>query len=289
MKNYHIDKTTGGVQDAQFKFYSSSMEKSGMDVVHWCAAVLSMAADLKEVTELEINDKSCLSVMVRGLLPEFMPIVTLINMETNITYIDAQSKLFSFAKVNHILDLKKGGAKSSKDNIFSMEGKPECKGWKMNRCMYGDSCKHTHIGPGAHAPLEQQYPVIRAKKKKEQEARNQNGATHLMEGNDPGGLFSVKSQVDQEDSKGANFMMNGTYKLSDSRSTDQNHRLTKPPDGAHEETNSEELEASVQREKEQADMRREKELKGKTEQAAALQREKELEDIAKQVSPGRVS
>jgi hypothetical protein len=145
VKNYHIDKTTGGVQDAQFKFYSSSMEKSGMDVVHWCAAVLSMAADLKEVTELEINDKSCLSVMVRGLLPEFMPIVTLINIETNITYIDAQRKLFSFAKVNSILDLKKGGGKSSKDSIFSMDGKPECKGWRMNRCMYGDSSVNTPI------------------------------------------------------------------------------------------------------------------------------------------------
>ena len=157
--DFHHSATHAGRAEATKFFYSATMENTNNNIVEWLAAVPRRAKILTTVGgRADASDQ--LSVLVGGLLPEFKPLITILQNNRALTLLQAQSELLDYATTNGLLETKKTGRANQRDKAFSVteekktgkrkHGRPTekvdepCRKFKQGRCNWGKDCRFTH-------------------------------------------------------------------------------------------------------------------------------------------------
>ena len=158
---FHRNSQTG--RTTSYKdFYGATMATTDTNIVEWIATVPRLAKILEQAGGQAANEGAQLSVLLDGLLPEFEPVQTILNLTTDLRLSVAVTKIMDFAQSHKLEQLTKGGGKHAKHNTFTVQdGAPkedECRGWKRGNCKFGAFCKFKHTGEGGCAPKAQQYP-----------------------------------------------------------------------------------------------------------------------------------
>jgi hypothetical protein len=153
---YFHPGTTAGLQNAYITFFTTTMAISGNTIVEWVATV-SRNAKIVRDSGGSADTTAEISVLLKGLLPEFESMRLHLNQTTGLTLAVAVRKLMDHALDKNLLDLCKGGKGKSGNNVFfaseSQSGNesPECRNWKQFRCTFGSRCNFKHVGKGGNA------------------------------------------------------------------------------------------------------------------------------------------
>ena len=145
---YFQRDTAAGAVDASSAFTTSSMMKDHVSISEFVALVSKRA---KKVIKSggSANEVDKLSTLLKGLLPEFKEVKTIIMMQpmNTLVYSDVAAHLFDYAQTNGIDSLKQGG---SKDKVFLAEEQseiPACRNFaRHGSCSFGEKCKFDHGG-----------------------------------------------------------------------------------------------------------------------------------------------
>lgn len=169
---YHYRTSISGRGEANTRFYSSTMEKTGTNVMQWYALVVENAKLLRQAGAT-VDDSDMLCLLLSGLLPDFSHVKLLIEDKDAMTLPLAKKKLMDYAMANKLMTLTKGGTQSGRANSFPVTdtptgrgrgrgdrggrgrgkgGRPRstelCRLFLDGKCHYGEKCRFTH-GPQA--------------------------------------------------------------------------------------------------------------------------------------------
>ena len=176
---YFHPNTIAGQQVAYTNFFNSTQATTNTTIVPWIAHV-SRTAKLVRESGGKADEQAELTVLFKGLLPEFATIKTILMQNAAITLRGATKQIVDFARTENILELSKGSrGNHGKDNVFiadvkdnvqswkeqrSRQPRPpmsadekakwikslnaiECVNWAKGNCRYGDECHRKHVGP----------------------------------------------------------------------------------------------------------------------------------------------
>ena len=116
LHSYFHPGTIAGLQGAYVNFFTSTMATSGTTIVSWVSHV-SRGARIVRKSGGQADETAEVSILLKGLLPEFKQIKTLLNQNRNLTLPLAVSTLMDFARDENILELSKG-TNTNKNNVF---------------------------------------------------------------------------------------------------------------------------------------------------------------------------
>ena len=157
------------------------MGTSGTTIVSWISHV-SHGAKIVRESGGQADETAEVSILLKGLLPEFKQIKTLLNQNRALTLALAVSTLMDFARDENILELCKGGNTNAKSDVFMViseddrahgrgpiteadharMGQQECRLYKLFQCRFGDKCYRKHVGEGGSSkdnPKRKQNPA----------------------------------------------------------------------------------------------------------------------------------
>jgi hypothetical protein len=169
LHSYFHPGTIAGLQGAYVNFFTSTMATSGTTIVSWVSHV-SRGARIVRESGGQADETAEVSILLKGLLPEFKQIKTLLNQNRTLTLPLAVSTLMDFARDENILELSKG-TNTNKSNVFTVSdrqddrvrkpgpptdedlarmGQEECRMYKQFKCPFGDRCYRKHVGEGGN-------------------------------------------------------------------------------------------------------------------------------------------
>jgi hypothetical protein len=153
LRQYFHPNTTAGLQGAYVNFFTTTMSTSGTTIVEWVSTVSRNAKVVRD-SGGQADETAEISVLLKGLLPEFKGIRTMLNQRPALTLAVTVPALMDYAADENLLHLKKGGSTQKQNNVFiaadAAEHPPgECRNWKLYRCTFGDKCRFKHVGEGA--------------------------------------------------------------------------------------------------------------------------------------------
>jgi len=182
LHSYFHPGTIAGLQTAYVDFFTSTMGSTGTTIVSFISHVSRGARVVRE-SGGQADETAEVSILLKGLLPEFKPVKTILNQNKTLTLALAVSTLMDFAKDENILELCKGGNANTKNNVFmtiaaatednrtrrplteddlARMAQEECRQYKLFRCSYGDKCYRKHEGEGGRPrdnPKRKQNPT----------------------------------------------------------------------------------------------------------------------------------
>jgi hypothetical protein len=109
LRQYFHPHTTAGLQGAYVTFFTSTMSTTGTTIVEWVSTVSRNAKVVRD-SGGQADETAELSVLLKGLLPEFKGIRTMLNQHAALTLAIAVPTLMDYATDENLLQLKKGGS-----------------------------------------------------------------------------------------------------------------------------------------------------------------------------------
>jgi hypothetical protein len=135
INNHMRRKTRGGKNKATRGFTTAAMANTNTTIVQWCATVRRLARQVVEMGG-EAGEEIQIQALMDGLLPQFGPILVIINASQTLSIKEIQNKLLDFAKSSNLEYVKKNTTKNygvNTSNVGDGKFKGECFKWKENK------------------------------------------------------------------------------------------------------------------------------------------------------------
>ena len=151
VKGYFIKATISGSDRASEAFYTATQANTGTTITGWAVKVQKLAKTLGETGSVKPDDRAQVLRLLKGVLPEFKPIVTYLKADNTTTFSEARRQLLDFAADNGIGHLTAASGKGAHHNTYQLDGQGPCRFWTRHQCRWPD-CKFNHTGPGGLHP-----------------------------------------------------------------------------------------------------------------------------------------